>query len=1169
MKALIRSTLATLLTAGMASVSALALNPSHYVTKSALSSGKWVKVRVSAEGVHQVGYDELRQMGFSDPSKVKVCGFGGTYYYKHQFGAETPDDVNQTPSVHTADGRLLFYADGEYRGVVSNVPNVTANDTTGVHTVVHQHNVYDRYGYYFLTDADVDVRRDAIDATGFKGDALTSHLSVQKFERNLANKMQGGTAFHDVQMKGGSTMEVPMTIKNYANGVAGQFGSFLAEVAVGESTKFSTYSVDLQLPDTITLVASTPCYASSLSSSDFVYTMANGGRLFDNAKAPIADGQYTFKLNFPTAYRLSYAALDRAFLVYPRTNSLDGARGGLVMQYVETKEGTPVVVSGATADTHVFDISDAANVYELKGAYDKDALTYTFALPRNYMSSSDGSGTGRFVAFNAADTHPGVELVGEVANQNIHADKVPDMMVITTDELLPAARAMAAMRQAADGLNVAVYTQQQLFNEFTSGTPHLNAYRLAAKMFWDRDPERFKYVLLYGKSNWDPRRYELNVPQEMLLTYEVEPYGQQMAYASHHVNLNFATDNVVGMLADGFTYDELPSTQLDVAVGRLPVKSVSEGNELTKKLEKYLQNLPALRSTSRALIITDDGDSNSHLDQGEELALYMKGARPSVTSIKAYNSIYPRTEYDNPAARAFIRSSLIEGVGLFSYSGHGRPTDLASEFLWSQAMVERTAYSTLPLAMLSTCDTYDLDRNTVGIAESMVKAPNGGSIASVAACRSVYLSLNQYIAMAVARAYTETSGETSVGAIYRSAHNRTISSLGNSSSALNGKLNTLCYNLCGDPSMPILMPSQEAVVTELNGAEVNAESPVAQIKPMQYLELKGEIRANGELDASFNGTAEVLLYEAPHISPVILVHSGQDLNQNVELDQNLLAGTTVEVKDGKWQARILVPNNDYVGEQNRLVILATQNADDIEAEEVAVRADGVFDRLVVAGEPENEFAGAGPVIESLYINNADFREGDMVPSEFTLYATVSLGEGGLNMSSSIGASTSLHLDGTTPVAGVAHSMRVLSDNTASLAMPMSEIADGRHTLKLSVADNAGNRSERTIAFVVKNGEVVGTLTVEQPVARTEAVLDFEENFADFGADDSPVHTRLVIVNNAGTTVRSVTNPAFPYTWDLTDTAGKAVPDGRYSAWVIADSNNRYMATPSVTFTVIR
>ena len=49
---------------------ASAFNPSKYATTSKLATGKWVKITIPDNGVYEVTYNELREMGFNNPAQV-------------------------------------------------------------------------------------------------------------------------------------------------------------------------------------------------------------------------------------------------------------------------------------------------------------------------------------------------------------------------------------------------------------------------------------------------------------------------------------------------------------------------------------------------------------------------------------------------------------------------------------------------------------------------------------------------------------------------------------------------------------------------------------------------------------------------------------------------------------------------------------------------------------------------------------------------------------------------------------------------------------------------------------------------------------------------------------------------------------------------------------------
>ena len=81
----------------------------RYADHSVLSSGHWVKIRVSDSGFYMLTDEFLRKAGFSDPSKVEVWGYGGAMQPELLTGSyitET-DDLKQIITCQV-DGRRIF-----------------------------------------------------------------------------------------------------------------------------------------------------------------------------------------------------------------------------------------------------------------------------------------------------------------------------------------------------------------------------------------------------------------------------------------------------------------------------------------------------------------------------------------------------------------------------------------------------------------------------------------------------------------------------------------------------------------------------------------------------------------------------------------------------------------------------------------------------------------------------------------------------------------------------------------------------------------------------------------------------------------------------------------------------------------------------------------------------
>ena len=116
--------------------------PSRYAGHSVLREGAWAKIRVPATGFYQLSNELIRNCGFSDPSKVKIYGYGGALQPECLTGdyLRESDDLTEVPTC-TIGSQRVFYAVGP---VNWETPE----------TATRIRNPYSDYGYYFLTESD-------------------------------------------------------------------------------------------------------------------------------------------------------------------------------------------------------------------------------------------------------------------------------------------------------------------------------------------------------------------------------------------------------------------------------------------------------------------------------------------------------------------------------------------------------------------------------------------------------------------------------------------------------------------------------------------------------------------------------------------------------------------------------------------------------------------------------------------------------------------------------------------------------------------------------------------------------------------------------------------------------------------------------------------------------
>ena len=231
-----------------------------------------------------------------------------------------------------------------------------------------------------------------------------------------------------------------------------------------------------------------------------------------------------------------------------------------------------------------------------------------------------------------------------------------------------------------------------------------------------------------------------------------------------------------------------------------------------------------------------------------------------------------------------------------------------------------------------------------------------------------------------------------------------------------------------------------------------------------------------------------------------------------------------------------------------------------------MRAIGVFNHLRVNSYDADVIIDdtTAPVIEQCYINEPSFTDGDVVDSDFVLYAVIGADETGINVSgNSFGSNATLVLDNVKTYPRISSAIESHADGSSSIAFAVTQVEDGKHTLTLSVSDNSGNRISRDINFVVINRSAQATLTVDNTPARTEATFDINHNFL------SEPSGRLVIEDAEGNAIFSKAGCSFPYTWNLTDNNGKKVADGNYKASAILNGDKQYGATQKIDVIVIK
>jgi hypothetical protein len=90
-----------------------------------------------------------------------------------------------------------------------------------------------------------------------------------------------------------------------------------------------------------------------------------------------------------------------------------------------------------------------------------------------------------YVAFANNDYHKPIAM-GKINNQDLHTPQLTDLLIVTHPILSAQAQKAGSISPAKRWIQIIVATTEQVYNEFSSGSPDPTAIRDFVKMFYDR-----------------------------------------------------------------------------------------------------------------------------------------------------------------------------------------------------------------------------------------------------------------------------------------------------------------------------------------------------------------------------------------------------------------------------------------------------------------------------------------------------------------------------------------------------------------------------------------------------------------------------------------------------------------------------------------------------------
>ncbi|MDE6537294.1 MAG: type IX secretion system sortase PorU [Muribaculaceae bacterium] len=1088
-----------------------ALEPSHYASNSVLSDGQWTRITVEKSGAQFIPVASLQAMGFSDISKVNVYGIGG-WMLPEYINTSTSDDLPLLPVVRTPKGIYFFGTD--------NISWSRGNNTPYTHTI----NPYDTKSYYYISDRPADAHEmQAVAAPSSADGAISTFTDRLLHESELAGIGESGRNLFGESFLNNRTQTFSFSLPDLKGETVIMKYRFGAKATPQSSIMVSANGE--RLPST---------------GDDIVRECANNQEFIRTATAiktiPNADEKLNIQFSFSNTGVATIARLDYIELFYERRLRL---KDGQLYFYTSSDMDGKATIEGCTADTRIWDVTVPWNPVEMKTMVNGSSATIT--LPKGYHE---------YIAFTPDQVAQRPVSGEKVANQNIHAMEVPDMLIISYDEYMEGARRIARLHEEMDGMKVAVLRPEDIYNEFSGGLADVTAFKRLLKMWYDRKgADGIRYCLLMGRPYYDNRSLS---PDAQALSYRPLPIWQEPN--SFTDTGSYSTDCYIAWLEDSEPGYSFSSAKMQVGVGRLPVKSSQEALEMAAKIEKYVKNpnygawrnkmmilADGIDDESQADIKPDKANPRTFFDQSQNIYELLKttpGGEKYIYDrvfLDAHKLEYTSVGRTYPTARTKMLANFNDAVYI-NYLGHASPRNWSHENLFTWTDINSMSNRNLPILFGGTCEFAKWDANAVSGGELLVLNPNAGVIAMVIASRTVYITQNYQLNKALAPNLLLANewGETPrLGDFFRRGMNRLVDS------------NKLRYCLIGDPALKFPQPTSLVEIESINGSNPKEEGTVPEVKALGKVELSGKIvDSSGEKDETFNGLLDLVLLDAEKV--VETKDTGKGLDRTYNDRTSRLTSTTVRIENGSWKATLMLPSEIENNYSPAMISAYAWN------QNTGREAHGISEDLYVYGYPEDmEIDAKAPEIEEFYLNSPSFKSGGVVSPNPVVFATLS-DESGLNLSNSgIGHNMLLSLDGKKFYNDL--SLYFSSDpsrpGAGMIAYPLEDIEPGKHTLELTVYDNANNSASAILEFNVGVAidPAITDLGTNVNPASTSVVFNIHVDRANSALDcmievfDLMGRTVWTKSQKVNTDMDAVINAD----WDLRDKGGVRVPRGIY------------------------
>ena len=1100
----------------------LAQHTTSQVTNSVLAVGDWYKFSVDTTGVFKINKNLLQRIGINtnglNPKNIQIFGNGGALLPVLNSNFRNEDLQENAIFIEgEADGSfdandfILFYAKGPHDWVIN-----TADETAN-----HRQNIYSDKAYYFITVGSSNGKRIVEKAknTNPASSVITSFDDFTFYEKDEINLIAAGTQwffYDDFNIENTQTFTIP-----FSNAIENTSLSVKVRAA---STSVSSSSMEVKVNglgyptlNFSPINSSDKARASEKTSlvensSDFIKIEIN----YNNNGNPSANAYLDF-IEIVGKKELRADATQFSFRSFEQSDAI-----GVVEYQIKNA-------------TNIFQVWDVSN-FLLPSAISNEAADSSFIFRDN------GSLLKEYVVLNESDFYiPETIENAKVVNQNLHALRDLNYIIITSSELVSEAKRLAEYHEVNSGLITKVVLLDEIYNEFSSGSKDITGIRDFIKHIFDTNSTeelKLKYVCFFGDASYDYKDRLSN-------NNNIVPV--KLSEESFNLATSWVTDDFFVMLGenDGNMND---ADTIEVVSSRIPVTGISQAKDVVDKILSYYSESALGDWRNTITLLADDIDkasSDTSLQPGmEKIADSIKANKPIFNINKIYVDAYVQENSAGgeryPEVNEAITNAIEKGTLVFDYFGHGGEDGFAAERILEKPQIQGFYNpNTLPLLITVTCDFSRFDNpSRVTAGELTLWNKTGGSASMITTTREVYIGFGQQFNerfIATLLDFDDTSENVSIA--------ETLMKVKNQFTSNDQKF--FIYSF-GDPAMKLAVAAPTVRVTEIIDV-YNDNNPTNKLKALSKVRIKGVIdndndSSNGILD-DFTGTVTTTIFDK-YIDKTTLVNDGNGAPVTFDTQDSKIFRGKDSVINGVFAFDFIVPKDIKIALGPGKLSFYAENSD---LEKAGYKID------VMVGEIDENapIDTMGPELK-LFMNDESFIDGGNTNASPNLIAVLS-DISGINTSiTAIDHDIIGILDGDAlnPIVLNDFYETALGDFTkGKVTYRLRDLGVGPHTLKIKAWDTYNNSSEKTLNFVVISDAV---LNIENVLNYPNPFVNYTEFWFNHNKPNEVLEVQVQIFTVSGKLVKTINQNiqttgslSRNITWNGLDDFGNKIGKGVY------------------------